>query len=183
MDLDSGGRWTSLRGGGREWLWRNAEANVLAARLAVRPGHSFADAGGVEEALPTVCGHPDHGDVWCQPWRVLEAGWTTATWMSMGERAELWGDRIRLLSAYSVSMDVLRASHNPDVKFMHCLPAFHNRETAIGEEIFTRTGRSYLEVDDEVFESSHSIVFDQAENRLHTIKAVMVATAGLLTCA
>ena len=101
----------------------------------------------------------------------------------MGERAELWGDRIRLLSAYSVSMDVLRASHNPDVKFMHCLPAFHNRETAIGEEIFTRTGRSYLEVDDEVFESSHSIRLRSGRNRLHTIKAVMVATAGLLTCA
>ena len=101
----------------------------------------------------------------------------------MGEPAELWSERIRLLSDYAVTMDVLRASHNPDVKFMHCLPAFHNRETAIGQQIFTRTGRSYLEVDDEVFESSHSIVFDQAENRLHTIKAVMVATAGLVTCA
>jgi len=74
-------------------------------------------------------------------------------------------------------------SHNPDVKFMHCLPAFHNREPTIGQQIFTQTGRSYLEVDDEAFESPHSIVFDQAENRLHTIKAVMVATAGLDTCA
>jgi ornithine carbamoyltransferase len=106
----------------------------------------------------------------------------TDVWLSMGEPAELWGDRIRLLSDYAVTMDVLRASHNPDVKFMHCLPAFHNRETTIGQQIFTQTGRSYLEVDDEVFESAHSIVFDQAENRMHTIKAVMVATAGLVTC-
>ena len=80
VDLDSGGRWTSLRGGGREWLWRNPDAGVRAARLVVRPGESFVDAGGVEEALPTVRGYPDHGDVWCRPWQDLGAGWSTATW-------------------------------------------------------------------------------------------------------
>jgi ornithine carbamoyltransferase len=73
-------------------------------------------------------------------------------------------------------MDVLRATGKPDVKFMHCLPAFHDRETVVGEQVFQKTGMSALEVTDEVFESRHSIVFDQAENRMHTIKAVLVAT-------
>jgi ornithine carbamoyltransferase len=82
------------------------------------------------------------------------------------------------LRGYQVSMDVIRATGNPAVKFMHCLPAFHDRRTAIGEQIFEQTGLDALEVTDEVFESPHSIVFDQAENRMHTIKAVMVATLG-----
>ena len=75
-------------------------------------------------------------------------------------------------------MDVVKATGNPSVKFMHCLPAFHDRHTKVGEELFQKTGMDALEVTDEVFESPHSIVFDQAENRMHTIKAVLVATLG-----
>ena len=100
----------------------------------------------------------------------------TDVWVSMGEPAEVWAERVELLRPYQVSMEVLRASGNPDVRFMHCLPAFHDRATAVGEQVYQATGLSELEVTDEVFESEHSVVFDQAENRLHTIKAVMVAT-------
>lgn len=102
----------------------------------------------------------------------------TDVWLSMGEPAEIWDERIALLRDYQVTMDLIRATGNPNVRFMHCLPAFHDRNTTIGEEIFQRTGLDGLEVTDEVFESHHSIVFDQAENRLHTIKAIMVATLG-----
>ncbi|MET9854522.1 ornithine carbamoyltransferase [Streptomyces sp. NPDC006450] len=100
----------------------------------------------------------------------------TDVWLSMGEPAELWDERIALLRPYQVSMDVLKATGNPRVKFMHCLPAFHDSDTTVGAEIAARTGMTAMEVTDEVFESAHSIVFDQAENRLHTIKAVLVAT-------
>ncbi|MFJ1566515.1 ornithine carbamoyltransferase [Streptomyces erythrochromogenes] len=100
----------------------------------------------------------------------------TDVWLSMGEPAELWDERIALLKPYQVTMDVLEATGNPRVKFMHCLPAFHDSDTAVGAEIAARTGMTAMEVTDEVFESVHSIVFDQAENRLHTIKAVLVAT-------
>ena len=100
----------------------------------------------------------------------------TDVWVSMGEPKEVWDERIALLRDYQVTMDVLRATGRPGVRFMHCLPAFHDRSTTVGEEVFQRTGLAELEVTDEVFESEHSIVFDQAENRLHTIKAVMVAT-------
>ena len=102
----------------------------------------------------------------------------TDVWVSMGEPAEIWDERIGMLRDYQVNMDVIRATGNPEVRFMHCLPAFHDRNTTVGEEIFQRTGMDGLEVTDEVFESHHSIVFDQAENRLHTIKAIMVATLG-----
>jgi ornithine carbamoyltransferase len=100
----------------------------------------------------------------------------TDVWVSMGEPKEVWDDRIALLRDYQVTMDVLRSTGKPDVKFMHCLPAFHDRNTAVGEDVFRKTGLDALEVTDEVFESAHSIVFDQAENRMHTIKAVLVAT-------
>ncbi|MBV9025334.1 MAG: ornithine carbamoyltransferase [Streptomycetaceae bacterium] len=100
----------------------------------------------------------------------------TDVWVSMGEPKEVWDERICLLSPYAVTMDVLRATGNPEVKFMHCLPAFHDLGTQIGREIHERHGLTSLEVTDEVFESAHSVVFDQAENRLHTIKAVLVAT-------
>ena len=100
----------------------------------------------------------------------------TDVWVSMGEPKEVWDERIALLRDYQVTMDVLRATGKPDVRFMHCLPAFHDRSTVVGEEVFQKTGLAELEVTDEVFESEHSIVFDQAENRLHTIKAVLVAT-------
>ena len=96
----------------------------------------------------------------------------------MGEPAEEWGERIKELLPYQVNADVLAATGNPEVKFMHCLPAMHNTETEVGQQIFEKHAISALEVTDEVFESPASIVFDQAENRLHTIKAVMVATAG-----
>ena len=88
----------------------------------------------------------------------------------------MWAERIRLLRAYQVDVALLERTGNPDVKFMHCLPAYHNRETTVGEEVYTKTGLAELEVTDEVFESPASIVFDQAENRMHSIKAIMVAT-------
>lgn len=102
----------------------------------------------------------------------------TDVWLSMGEPKERWPERIGLLREYQVDMAVVKATGNPSVKFMHCLPAFHDRHTTLGEEIFQQSGLSALEVSDEVFESRHSIVFDQAENRMHTIKAVLVATLG-----
>ncbi|HAK00178.1 MAG TPA: ornithine carbamoyltransferase subunit F, partial [Bacteroidales bacterium] len=90
----------------------------------------------------------------------------------------VWEERIKLLTPYQVNMAVVRKTGNPKVKFLHCLPAFHNRETVIGEDIFQKYGLDGMEVVEEVFESEHSIVFDQSENRMHTIKAVMVATLG-----
>ncbi len=102
----------------------------------------------------------------------------TDVWVSMGEADEVWQQRIELLKDYQVNQKVVELTGNPNVKFLHCLPAFHNRETKVGEEIYQKFGLDGLEVDDEVFESENSIVFDQAENRLHTIKAVMVATLG-----
>ncbi|MER6031506.1 ornithine carbamoyltransferase [Streptomyces sp. NPDC001851] len=100
----------------------------------------------------------------------------TDVWVSMGEPKEVWAERIKALAPYAVTMDVLRATGNPDVKFLHCLPAFHDLGTQVGREIHETYGLDSLEVTDEVFESAHSIVFDEAENRLHTIKAVLVAT-------
>jgi ornithine carbamoyltransferase len=100
----------------------------------------------------------------------------TDVWVSMGEPKEVWDERIATLVPYAVTMDVLRATGNPDVKFLHCLPAFHDLGTKVGQEIYETHGLQSLEVTDEVFESAHSVVFDQAENRLHTIKAVLVAT-------
>ncbi|MFD3676811.1 ornithine carbamoyltransferase [Streptomyces sp. NPDC058613] len=100
----------------------------------------------------------------------------TDVWVSMGEPKEVWDERIADLSPYAVTMDVLRATGNPDVRFLHCLPAFHDLGTEVGRGVLERHGRDSLEVTDEVFESVHSVVFDEAENRLHTIKAVLVAT-------
>ena len=102
----------------------------------------------------------------------------TDVWVSMGEAEEVWNERIKLLLPYQVNMEVIRATGNPHVKFLHCLPAFHNRETTLGEEIYQKFGIEAMEVTEEVFESEHSIVFDEAENRMHTIKAVLVATLG-----
>jgi ornithine carbamoyltransferase len=102
----------------------------------------------------------------------------TDVWVSMGEPEEIWDERIKALVPYAVTMDVLRATGNADVKFMHCLPAFHDLGTKVGREIHEKYGLESLEVTDEVFESEHSVVFDEAENRMHTIKAVMVATLG-----
>jgi ornithine carbamoyltransferase len=100
----------------------------------------------------------------------------TDVWVSMGEDPAVWDERIPLLRPYQVNTDVLRLTGNPAVKFLHCLPAFHDRQTKVGEDIYQRFGLDGMEVTDEVFESEYSLVWDQAENRMHTIKAVMVAT-------
>jgi ornithine carbamoyltransferase len=102
----------------------------------------------------------------------------TDVWVSMGEPDSVWEERIALLRPYQVNMSVLKKTGNPDVRFLHCLPAFHNRATKVGEDIYRKFGLDGMEVTEDVFESKHSIVFDEAENRLHTIKAVMVATLG-----
>jgi ornithine carbamoyltransferase len=102
----------------------------------------------------------------------------TDVWVSMGEPDEVWEERIKLLKPYQVNMDVVKATGNPDLKFLHCLPAFHNRETTVGEEIYQKFGLDAMEVTEEVFESEHSVVFDEAENRMHSIKAILVSTLG-----
>jgi ornithine carbamoyltransferase len=102
----------------------------------------------------------------------------TDVWVSMGEADSVWADRIKLLKPYQVNAKAVETTDNPNVKFMHCLPAFHNRETQVGEDVYRRFGEDGLEVTDEVFESPASVVFQEAENRMHTIKAIMVATLG-----
>ena len=102
----------------------------------------------------------------------------TDVWVSMGEPAEKWAERIKLLKKYRVTTALMKATGNPRAKFMHCLPAFHNRETTKGEELYKKFGMEGLEVTEDVFESPASVVFDQAENRMHTIKAILVATLG-----
>jgi ornithine carbamoyltransferase len=102
----------------------------------------------------------------------------TDVWVSMGEPDSVWQERIKLLQPYQVNGEVIKLTGNAKVKFLHCLPAFHNKETTKGEEIFKKYGLDGMEVTDEVFESEASIVFAEAENRMHTIKAVLVATLG-----
>ncbi|MFC4034947.1 ornithine carbamoyltransferase [Streptomyces polygonati] len=102
----------------------------------------------------------------------------TDVWVSMGEPKEVWDERIALLRPYAVTAGVMRATGNPRATFLHCLPSFHDLGTAVGREVHARHGLEFMEVSDEVFESERSVVFDQAENRMHTIKAVLVATLG-----
>lgn len=102
----------------------------------------------------------------------------TDVWVSMGEPKEAWAERVSVMTPYQVNAEVVKATGNPNVKFMHCLPAFHNEQTKVGAEIEKTWGLKGLEVTEEVFESPCSIVFDEAENRMHTIKAIMVATLG-----
>ena len=102
----------------------------------------------------------------------------TDIWVSMGEPQDVWKERIELLKPYQVNAELMAATGNPNTKFMHCLPAFHDRRTKIGEEVYQFSGMDGLEVTNDVFNSEQSVVFDQAENRMHTIKAVMVATLG-----
>jgi ornithine carbamoyltransferase len=102
----------------------------------------------------------------------------TDVWLSMGEAEEKWPERIKLLKPYQINADVMKMTGNPSVKFMHCLPAFHNAETKVGKDIQAKFGLDAMEATDDVFESLASIVFDQAENRMHTIKAILVATIG-----
>ena len=102
----------------------------------------------------------------------------TDVWVSMGVSPDLWGERIKLLYPYQVNSQVMAMTHNPGTKFMHCLPALHNTETGLSRDLYENYGLESLEVTEEVFESTASIVFDQSENRMHTIKAVLVATLG-----
>jgi ornithine carbamoyltransferase len=102
----------------------------------------------------------------------------TDVWVSMGEPDSVWEERVKLLKPYQVNAEAMALAGNPEVKFMHCLPAFHNTDTEIGKEMEEKFGLQGMEVTEEVFESPASIVFDEAENRMHTIKAVMVATLG-----
>lgn len=102
----------------------------------------------------------------------------TDIWVSMGEPDEVWKERISLLKPYQVNASLMKRTGNPDCKFMHCLPSYHNRDTKAGEDVYQKFGMDGVEVTEEVFESPASIVFDEAENRMHTIKAVMVATLG-----
>ena len=102
----------------------------------------------------------------------------TDVWVSMGEPKEVWDSRIEQLKDYQINKELMEATGNPNAKFLHCLPAFHDRNTTVGEDIYQKTGMDALEVTNDVFESDASVVFDQAENRMHTIKAVMVATLG-----
>ena len=102
----------------------------------------------------------------------------TDVWVSMGEPDSVWKERIDILKPYQVNAALMAATGNPACKFMHCLPAYHNRDTKVGEDVFQKFGMDGVEVTEEVFEGPNSIVFDEAENRLHTIKAVMVATLG-----
>jgi ornithine carbamoyltransferase len=102
----------------------------------------------------------------------------TDVWVSMGESKDVWGERINLLKPYQVNANLMKASKNPRVKFMHCLPAFHNLETKVGRDIHEHFGLTAMEVSDDVFESEMNIAFEQAENRMHTIKAILVATLG-----
>jgi len=141
-------------------LWPNAELIATARSIAAETGARLTLTEDIDEGV-----------------RGADFLYTDV-WVSMGEDKSVWRERIRLLSPYQVNMDVIRRTENPSVKFMHCLPSFHDRDTKIGEQIYEEFGLESVEVTDEVFESSHSIVFDEAENRLHTIKAVMVATLG-----
>ena len=102
----------------------------------------------------------------------------TDVWVSMGEAKEVWGQRIKLLKPYQVNAKLMQATGNPQTKFMHCLPAFHNLETKVGRDIHEQFGLTAMEVTEEVFESEMNIAFEQAENRMHTIKAILVATLG-----
>jgi ornithine carbamoyltransferase len=102
----------------------------------------------------------------------------TDVWVSMGEPESVWEERVKLLKPYQINAEAMALTGNPDVKFMHCLPAFHNRDTEVGQEMYEKYGLDGMEVTEEVFESAASIVFDEAENRMHTIKAIMVATLG-----
>ncbi len=141
-------------------LWPDAELQATAMRIAADTGARVL----VTEDVDTGVRGVDY--------------LYTDIWVSMGEPADTWDARIGQLLPYQVNARVVKATGNPRVEFMHCLPALHNRETGIGEQLFQRTGLTALEVTNDVFESDRSVVFDQAENRLHTIKAIMVATLG-----
>ena len=152
---------SDVRLGGPEELHPPKDVTDIAADIARRTGARITITDNPAEAVAGV--DFIHTDVW----------------VSMGESKDVWADRVKLLTPYQVNAELLKKSGNPAVKFMHCLPAYHDMNTAVGREIMEHTGMtSGLEVTGEVFESGASIVFDQAENRLHTIKAILVATLG-----
>ena len=141
-----------------EALWPNRELVAQCRQLAAETGAKLTLTESVEEGVSGV--DFIHTDVW----------------VSMGEPDAVWAERIALLQPYQVNGEAMALAGKPDVKFMHCLPAFHNRDTTIGEQVYQKFGLDGLEVTEEVFESPQSVVFDQAENRMHTIKAILVAT-------
>lgn len=141
-------------------LWNQEDCIRKAQQIAAETG-----------ARITHCEDPEAGVAGCD-------FLYTDVWVSMGEPKQVWDQRIKLLRKYQVNAQLMAVTGNSQVKFLHCLPAFHDRNTTVGEDIYQKTGLDALEVTDEVFESEASIVFDQAENRMHTIKAVMVATLG-----
>jgi ornithine carbamoyltransferase len=141
-------------------LWPADEVVALAAEIALDTGATVTVTDDVAEAV-RGCDFL-----------------LTDVWVSMGEPKEAWKERIELLLPYQVNAATMALTGNPEVKFMHCLPAFHNTDTVVGRELFEEYGLEALEVTEDVFESPASLVFDEAENRLHTIKAVMVATLG-----
>jgi ornithine carbamoyltransferase len=141
-------------------LWPNAELISQCREIAAQTGARLTLTESVQEGVQGV----DYI--------------YTDVWVSMGEADSVWAERIKLLLPYQVNTQMMGASGNPQVKFMHCLPAFHDRNTKIGKQIYEKFGIEAMEVTDEVFESPASIVWDEAENRMHTIKAVMVATLG-----
>jgi ornithine carbamoyltransferase len=139
-------------------LWPSEEFTTLANDVAAETGAKITITENVAEAVRGA-------DVLF-----------TDVWVSMGEGAHVWAERIGLLKPYQVNAETMALTGNPDVKFMHCLPAFHNTDTKVGREIYEKFGMESLEVTEEVFESPASLVWDEAENRMHTIKAVLVAT-------
>ena len=143
-----------------EGRWNHDDVVKEARRIAEQTGARITQTANVEEGVAGV------------------DFLYTDVWLSMGESKDQWDSRIALLKPYQINMEMIRATGNSAVKVLHCLPAFHDRRTEVGEEIFEHTGLDALEITDEVFESPYSIVFDQAENRMHTIKAIMVATLG-----
>lgn len=142
-------------------LWPSTDIQAIANDLARNSGAKLMITEDMDEALPGS--DFVHTDVW----------------VSMGESEEIWKERVELLGSYQVNHEALAKTGNPNAKFMHCLPGFHNEQTTVGRAIANKTGmHEGLEVSHDVFEGPASVVFDQAENRLHTIKAIMVATIG-----
>jgi ornithine carbamoyltransferase len=146
---------------GPKKLWPSDEYTEIARKLQCQSGARFSMTDDPEEAVDGV--DFVHTDVW----------------VSMGEPKEVWKERVDLLLKYQVNKALMKASGNPQVKFMHCLPAFHDTNTELGRQMAETYGlKCGLEVTDEVFESEYNLAFEQAENRMHTIKAILVATLG-----